>query len=149
MNVLHKIWKKHVPGLHKDKRGIAAVEFALILPLMITAYLGVSEISELLTADRRVVTLARALSDLTAQYSKVSDDDLTNILTVANPVMVPFNASTVKIALSSIIFNTNPAVGQNAASLWHHPGCCCEQYDGKHNQRAHRCCRCSHLNYCR
>ena len=35
-----------------DERGVSAVEFALILPLLVTLYLGVSEITQAVTIKR-------------------------------------------------------------------------------------------------
>ena len=75
--------------LGTEIEAVAAVEFTLILPVMLLTYLGAGEIATVLSADRRVVTLARALSDLTAQYTTVADTDVTSILAVSGPVMMP------------------------------------------------------------
>ena len=94
--------------LKRDKKGIAAVEFALILPLMMITYLGVAEVSLVLIADRRIISVARASSDLTAQLSTIADADINAVFDTAGPLMSPFAANTVKIAISSVLFNTNP-----------------------------------------
>eukprot|EP01037_Dinobryon_pediforme_P010622 gene10622-10693_t len=103
--------------LGRDVEAVAAVEFTLILPVMLLTYLGAGEIANVLAADRRVVTLARALSDLTAQYSTVADTDIGSILAVAGPVMMPFATVQPKLTLSSVVFNTNPTAGADPIAL--------------------------------
>ena len=38
----------------RDKRGVSAVEFALLAPIMLLMYVGTVEIGNLLTVERRV-----------------------------------------------------------------------------------------------
>ena len=47
-----------------DERGVSAVEFALLLPLMLTLYLGAVEVSQGIGADRKVTLTARTIGDL-------------------------------------------------------------------------------------
>ena len=103
--------------LGTEIEAVAAVEFTLILPVMLLTYLGAGEIATVLSADRRVVTLARALSDLTAQYTTVADTDVTSILAVSGPVMMPFATTLPKVTLSSVVFNTNPSAGADPIAL--------------------------------
>ena len=42
----------------RDQRGVSAVEFALVAPLMITLYLGCVEISQGVGVDRKVTLTA-------------------------------------------------------------------------------------------
>ena len=48
------LYRQRFLGLARDQRGISVVEFALLLPLMVTLYLGVVEISQGISADRKV-----------------------------------------------------------------------------------------------
>jgi len=105
----HARLKHALIRLKSHNRGIAAIEFAMVLPLMVLTYVGVGEISELLLSDRKVVTLARSLSDLTAQLKTAADADISTIFSVAAPIMTPFSSSTVKMSISSVMFNTNAA----------------------------------------
>lgn len=94
--------------LRANNTGIAAVEFALILPLMMITYLSVAEVSLVLSADTKIISVARASSDLTAQLSTIADADINSVFDTAGPLMSPFAANTVKIAISSVLFFTNP-----------------------------------------
>ena len=58
----------------RDKRGVSAVEFAMLLPLMITLYLGGVEVSQAIAIDRKVTLIARTLADLVAQSTSVNTD---------------------------------------------------------------------------
>ena len=51
----------------KEERAIAAVEFALILPLMLLMYLGTAEGSRLFIMDRKVAVVAGSIGDLVAR----------------------------------------------------------------------------------
>ena len=57
--------------LLRDERGVSAVEFAMLLPLMITLYLGGVEVSQAIAVDRKVTLVARSLGDLVAQSTTV------------------------------------------------------------------------------
>ncbi|MEN7537131.1 TadE/TadG family type IV pilus assembly protein [Aurantiacibacter flavus] len=48
-------------------RGVALIEFAYILPLMMLLYFGGMTVSELIAVDRKVTTAARALADLASR----------------------------------------------------------------------------------
>jgi len=50
-----------------DNKGIAAIEFALIAPVMIMFYFGLAEVSLLVSADRKTAQAASLVGDLTAQ----------------------------------------------------------------------------------
>lgn len=88
--------------LVRDERGVSAVEFAMLLPLMITLYLGGVEVSQGIAVDRKVTLVARSLGDLVAQSTTVTNDDMTNILAAATAVVQPFSDSTLKVTVSSV-----------------------------------------------
>ena len=61
-----------------DERGVSAVEFAMLLPLMLTLYLGAVEVSQGIGADRKVTLTARTIADLVSQVSSIGNSDMTN-----------------------------------------------------------------------
>ena len=63
-------------GLWTDRSGLAAVEFAMVFPIMVALYFGVVEISSAISVDRKATQVARTLSDLTSQSQTVADADL-------------------------------------------------------------------------
>jgi Flp pilus assembly protein TadG len=96
--------------LLRDERGVSAVEFAMLLPLMITLYLGGVEVSQAIAVDRKVTLVARSLGDLVAQSTTVTNADMTNILNAAASVVQPFPDTTLKVTVSSVTIDaTNVA----------------------------------------
>src|SRR5690606_33022024 len=85
-----------------DLHGLAAVEFAMVLPLMLTLYLGGVEVSQAVSVDRKVALTARAVADLVAQGKSISDSDMANIMNAAKAVAAPYPASNLKVVVSSI-----------------------------------------------
>lgn len=73
--------------LRRAEDGFAAVEFAMIVPIMVVLFLGAVEFSAALTVDRRVTSIASATADLVAQSEQVTDDDLNDIMTIADSLM--------------------------------------------------------------
>ena len=55
-----------------DKRALAATEFAVIVPLMLVMFFGTVEFSSAVAIDRKVTLIARTLSDLTSQSTKLT-----------------------------------------------------------------------------
>lgn len=92
-----------IDAWRRDEKGISAVEFALILPMMITMYIGAVEFSHALTIDRRVTSVASAAADLVAQSEEVDDGALTDIFTASTSIMMPYNAGPISIVLTSVV----------------------------------------------
>ncbi len=98
----------------RDRRGVSAVEFALLAPLMIGLYLGCVEISDGVSADRKVSLTAAALANLSAQVSTISTSDMTNILDASSAIIAPYSASKLKMTVSCISIDAN----KNATVKW-------------------------------
>jgi Flp pilus assembly protein TadG len=94
-----------------DKRGVSAVEFALLAPLMLTMYVGAVEINRKITIDRRVESVASTAADLTAQVKSVTTNDLQNICDASKVIIDPsdklYGGSPPKIVLSSVVADQN------------------------------------------
>ena len=88
--------------LGRDRRGVSAVEFALIAPAMVASYFGMAEITQALLAERKAAHAASAIGDLVAQSSSVSSADVTDIFTIASTIMSPYSTSTLKMRVSSL-----------------------------------------------
>jgi Flp pilus assembly protein TadG len=91
----------------RDKRGVSAVEFAMLLPLMVTLYIGAVEVSQAIAVDRKVTLVARTLGDLVAQSTSVNDADMNNILNAAITVIQPYSGTLIKVTVSSVKVDNN------------------------------------------
>ena len=77
-------------GLWTDRSGLAAVEFAMVFPMMVALYFGVVECSSAISVDRKATQVARTLSDLTSQSMTVADADLKSFGQAAKAIMAPY-----------------------------------------------------------
>lgn len=103
---LHFLRQRLSRCLH-DERGVSAVEFALLLPLMVMLYLGGVEVSQGLTIDRKVTLVARTVADLAAQVSSISNGDMANILSASSSVLAPYTTTNVKVTVSQVSIDAN------------------------------------------
>jgi Flp pilus assembly protein TadG len=85
-----------------DRRGVSAVEFALLAPIMITLYVGCAEISDGVGADRKVTMTAAALANLASQVSTISTSDMTNIMDATSAIIAPYSTGQLTITVSCI-----------------------------------------------
>ena len=90
-------------GVWRDKRGVSAIEFALLAPIILLMYVGTAEIGNLLTVERRVETVASTAADLTAQVKQVSNSDLSDISDASKSILAPYDTTPLKIVLSSVV----------------------------------------------
>jgi Flp pilus assembly protein TadG len=101
--------------LQHDQCGIAAVEFALILPIMLLLFLGSFETTNLVLAYMKLEASAETVADLVAQTrvnTVLQSTDFTNITNAAKQVLTPLptSGSVLKIAFASVTYNTGSAV---------------------------------------
>jgi len=87
----------------RHEKGVSAVEFALIAPLMVLIYFGCIELSFLMRMDRRVTSTSSSLGDLTARLATVTDDDMAEMFAAAKVMMQPYDAEAGSMRISSIV----------------------------------------------
>ncbi|WP_246738540.1 TadE/TadG family type IV pilus assembly protein [Bradyrhizobium sp. CCBAU 051011] len=91
--------------LRGNNSGVAAVEFAMIIPLMAMLLVGTNEFSAGVAIDRKVTIMARTLSDLTSQNEKVTDAQLTNFFNASKAVMTPYASAPVEGTITELWIN--------------------------------------------
>lgn len=93
--------------LARDKRGVSAVEFALIAPALIAFYFGLAELTQAMMAERRTSHAASSIGDLVAQSTQISTSTVTDVFTIARAVMSPFPTTTLKMRVTSIVADSS------------------------------------------
>ncbi len=88
--------------LRSDARGFALTEFAFTAPVLIFMYLGSYQLCSAISAQRKVSTTARAITDLTTQYQQVSNADLDSVLSAATQVLAPYDIANATLIVSQI-----------------------------------------------
>ncbi len=85
-----------------DRRGLAAVEFALILPMMLLLYLGGVEVTQGVTIDRKLTLTVRTVADLASQSATLTTTDVNNIFNASAAVMSPYGTSKLKLTVTAV-----------------------------------------------
>jgi Flp pilus assembly protein TadG len=86
----------------KDNSGLSALEFALILPIMVVLYLGGFEVSEAFMINRKVTHATSVLGDLVAQAETINDSEMNNILDAVEAVMNPYSSGPMWMIVSGV-----------------------------------------------
>lgn len=87
----------------KNTSGMAATEFALIAPVMLALYFGVTELADGLMANTKSASVAATAADLTAQNDKLCNTEMTDIFSALNAIMFPYPTANTRIVISSIV----------------------------------------------
>jgi len=96
---IKRLW----PHLARDRRGVSAVEFALIAPLMLLFYYGSFEVSSMLTADRKIKTATASIGDLVARSPSVTSAEMDDIFTAADLIVAPYDQSRLRLQVVSFV----------------------------------------------
>ncbi len=112
-------------GIGRDRRGIAAVEFAFLAPIMLVLLVAGGEMAQAVMTARNVESLARSIADLTAQeptaYQTTSTPTPTNALTQSNLEAIMAASSAImegaalaplKMTISAVDITNNPNTHQ-------------------------------------
>ena len=96
-------------AFRRETRGVAAVEFAFMAPILILLFVGTIELSSAVSVNRKLSRLSSTLSDLVSQSQSLTAADVEDIMNASAKVMYPYEDQ-VKILLTGInIDNTGTA----------------------------------------
>lgn len=97
-------------ALLRNTSGVVAIEFAMLLPIMLVLFFGTVEISNGVAAYRKVTLMAHTLSDLTSQSQEVQDFDLTNFFAASTGVMMPYSSAPIRQTITELWVNSSGQV---------------------------------------
>jgi Flp pilus assembly protein TadG len=103
---VHHLKRRVLAGV-RDERGVSAVEFAIILPLMVTLYLGGVEVSQAIAVDRKTTMVARTVADLSSQVSSINDAGMSKLLDAAGAVLAPYPVDKLKVTVTCVKIDAN------------------------------------------
>jgi Flp pilus assembly pilin Flp len=120
LNHLRKLWR--------DAGGVAAIEFALLLPMLLALLIGCLEVTFKIRSTQKAEKLAVTLSDVIAQSTAVTSGDLNKLTGAVDKIMdpFPFGDDKGKVIISSVYWEQ----GEDAPKVnWQ----CPYPPDGAHN----------------
>jgi Flp pilus assembly protein TadG len=104
--------------------GVAALEFALILPVMLVLYVGGVEVTDGLAAKRKVSHAASAISDLVAQDTAIANTaEMQDIFEAGSAILTPFSDTPLKVAVIAIAMDANKKATVSWAQTLHGATC--------------------------
>jgi Flp pilus assembly protein TadG len=83
--------------------GMAAAEFALILPALLALIFGAIEVTNVLIVRADVSSVTSTAADLIAQESTVGDADMTNVFNALSALIYPYSTTGAQVVITSVI----------------------------------------------
>jgi Flp pilus assembly protein TadG len=90
-------------AFRRDVRGAAAVEFALVTPVLLTMLIGAVDVSRAVALNQRVSLAAQLVADLVARETQLTAADVQAIYDIAGLVMAPYSTDKLKIAIIPVM----------------------------------------------
>ena len=101
-------------GVRDDRRGVALIEFAMVLPVLLLLFLGGYQLSDASACKRKVTITARALADITSQYTTLTKSEADTVLAAAQQIMAPYDLANAEVRVSQI---TLTSTGKKGAKI--------------------------------
>ncbi|VAW03383.1 hypothetical protein MNBD_ALPHA08-1775 [hydrothermal vent metagenome] len=109
--------------LKRDDSGMAAIEMAFIFPVMVIMLVGLVDVTDGMSANRKVTITANTLGDLISQEpGTTTESSIDGIFSAAVETMVPYDGSSVGLE----IFTFRKTGGNDPQLEWQHtqgPSC--------------------------
>ncbi|HYM32135.1 MAG TPA: TadE/TadG family type IV pilus assembly protein [Candidatus Cybelea sp.] len=108
-----------IARISRDRSGLAALEFAMILPLLVVILFGSFEVFGLMIADMKIVAAADATADLIAQQNNVTTASVNDIITATQLTVEPLPLAQLGVAIASVTFDSttgNPSLSWTQSS---------------------------------
>ena len=86
----------------QNEQGVAAIEFALLLPLMVLIFVGAVEVSRYVLMHQKVDNAAHSVVDIINQHFQITADDIETIVGTVPLMVEPFDSAGVQVVITSI-----------------------------------------------
>jgi Flp pilus assembly protein TadG len=129
-SVLARRWRS-------EEQGVAAIEFAMIVPILFFMFVGAVELSQAITVDRRVRLVASSTADLVARAeTQISQTEIGDIMKIGGYIVEPYSQEPLHITIRNV--TSSPTDSTNTKQSWQ-----CD-YSGKGKTQT---CTCTSLTY--
>ena len=86
----------------RDRRGVAAIEFAFIVPVLLMMYFITMEASQAIETSKKVSRIGSMVADLVTQQQTVMKANLEAIMKIGTTTLLPYNRSNPTIIITAI-----------------------------------------------
>jgi len=97
-----------------DTRAVAAVEFAMIVSVLLLMLLGITDVVPSWLVYNNVGTSASTVADVTAEFAEMQTSDMVTVYNAAADVMAPFSATNQSVRITHVFSDGNG----NAKVYW-------------------------------
>jgi len=91
----------------RDERGVGAIEFAILFPVLLLLYLGAVQLTIGLNVSKRASRSAGSIADIISQQSSVSKSVLAGMPSVAAAIFAPYGTTGLTLKLTGIAIDAN------------------------------------------
>jgi Flp pilus assembly protein TadG len=101
--------------LRGDRRGVAAIEFAIVLPFMLVLYIGGVELGDGMAIQVKVTNTTHTVADLVTQQTTTTTKATVDALLAASSAMIapysspPYSAANLVVTVSEVSTNASGA----------------------------------------
>jgi Flp pilus assembly protein TadG len=107
---LNQFGRRSLVRFRADRRGVSAVEFAFILPLLIILFIGGNEVSQAVSMYRKASHAGSVIGDLVTQSASVANGtEMDNMFNAAKSIMAPYPDNTLKMVVALVTMDNNGA----------------------------------------
>ena len=90
----------------RDERGVGAIEFAILFPVLVMLYLGAFELTVGLNASKRASHSAGSIADIVSQQSTITKSVLATMPSVAGAIFAPYGTTGLTLKITGIAIDT-------------------------------------------
>jgi Flp pilus assembly protein TadG len=103
-----------ISRLMSQESGIAAVEFAMVLPILLVLWIGGVEVTSGLSIDRRLNNFASSMGDLVSRTKQIPYSRVEDIFDLAEAALFPYEETGISMRITAVTIETNG----NAKVAW-------------------------------
>lgn len=93
----------------RDRRGVAAIEFAFVAPILFALYFLTAEIGQAIDTNKKVSRVASMVGDLVAQQPSVTASELDAIMKIGGALLKPYSRSNADVGVVAIQVSNDTA----------------------------------------
>ncbi|MCO6186511.1 TadE/TadG family type IV pilus assembly protein [Rhizobium sp. L1K21] len=98
--------KQQTKRLRKDQRGVSAIEFALIFPILIVLFAGAVDLGQALMVHRKINQIVGTTTDIVSRDPSWTASKLDAVLKGASSIILPFKTSDLKLTVMVVDINS-------------------------------------------